>query len=218
MGIFIIHFTTAILLLLVVILFFYFALPNLLFRRTPRVNRRIFTFDDGPTPGVTERVLDILDRTGERGIFFVLAQKACEHQELIREIESRGHEIGFHGEKHVFHTKLSPTAEWRSLARGLKNLRAIAHVRYLRPPHGAWTLTTAIFLLTHGLKALHWTKLVQDWENPTTETLIKRLRAIDGPNVVFVLHDGTEEDAHPDAAAHMLIALDEFLKPLPPKP
>ena len=200
-----------VLLCVLLALFFYFALPNLLCRRCPRVIRRILTFDDGPTPGVTERVLDLLDAAGERAIFFVLSQKALEHPELIREITERGHEIGFHGEKHVLLAKLFPTTEWASHARGLAGLRSLAPVRYLRPPHGTWTLTTLLFARAHGLIPFHWTKLVADWENPPTDELARRLRAIDGPKTVFVLHDGTEGEAHPDAAANMPAALEAFL-------
>ena len=122
-----------VLLCVLLALFLYFALPNLLCRRRPRVIRRILTFDDGPTPGVTERVLDLLDAAGERAIFFVLAEKALAHPELIRAITERGHEIGFHGEKHVLLTKLFPTTEWASHARGLAGLRSLAPVRYVRP-------------------------------------------------------------------------------------
>ncbi len=200
-----------VLLCVLLALFLYFALPNLLCRRRPRVIRRTFTFDDGPTPGVTERVLDLLDAAGERAIFFVLAEKALAHPELIREITERGHEIGFHGEKHVFLPKLFPTTEWASHARGLAGLRTMAPVRYVRPPHGTWTLTTLLFARTHGLIPFHWTKLVADWENPPTDELARRLRAIDGPKTVFVLHDGTEGEAHPDAAANMPAALEAFL-------
>ena len=200
-----------VLLCVLLALFLYFALPNLLCPRRPRVIRRILTFDDGPTPGVTERVLDLLDAAGERAIFFVLAEKALAHPELIREITERGHEIGFHGEKHVLLAKLFPTTEWASHARGLAGLRSLAPVRYVRPPHGTWTLTTLLFARTHGLIPFHWTKLVADWENPPTDELARRLRAIDGPKTVFVLHDGTEGEAHPDAAAHMPAALEAFL-------
>jgi peptidoglycan/xylan/chitin deacetylase (PgdA/CDA1 family) len=66
--------------------------------RIPGPSRLTLTFDNGPTPGVTERVLEILARHGVRTTFFVIGQKLLDKSAaaLLGEIKSAGHRIGNH--------------------------------------------------------------------------------------------------------------------------
>ena len=58
------------------------------------------TFDDGPSPEHTPRVLDLLDEAGVKATFFVIGRKAAAHPELLRESVARGHALGIHGHVH----------------------------------------------------------------------------------------------------------------------
>ncbi|NQU63492.1 MAG: polysaccharide deacetylase family protein [SAR324 cluster bacterium] len=58
------------------------------------------TFDDGPDPETTPRLLKLLARYGVKGFFFVIGKKAAAHPDLIREILTEGHEIGNHSDSH----------------------------------------------------------------------------------------------------------------------
>ncbi|MHB8919068.1 MAG: polysaccharide deacetylase family protein, partial [Desulfocucumaceae bacterium] len=67
--------------------------------RLPR-GHVIITFDDGPDPRYTPRVLDVLKAAGVKACFFVVGEKARRHPDIIRTIVSEGHEIGSHGLRH----------------------------------------------------------------------------------------------------------------------
>jgi peptidoglycan/xylan/chitin deacetylase (PgdA/CDA1 family) len=68
------------------------------------------TFDDGPEPGMTEQVLDLLDTFQAKATFFVIAEKAKAHPALVREIQRRGHSIGNHSLDHRFSRYFGGTA------------------------------------------------------------------------------------------------------------
>ncbi|MCL4802179.1 MAG: polysaccharide deacetylase family protein, partial [Burkholderiales bacterium] len=58
------------------------------------------TFDDGPHPEITPRVLDLLDRAGAQASFFVVGEHARRHARLVREIATRGHAVENHSHRH----------------------------------------------------------------------------------------------------------------------
>ena len=60
----------------------------------------VLTFDDGPDPVVTPRVLDLLDRHGAKASFFVLGRLAAQHPEILRDIVARGHSVENHTHRH----------------------------------------------------------------------------------------------------------------------
>src|SRR5262249_31707555 len=97
--------------------------------------------DDAPAgteryPDLTRRVLDFLDERGVRGTFFVVGAVADEQRDLVREVSSRGHELGLHGWRHVALTDLSPDSLRGGVARGKAVLEDISGspVRGFRAP------------------------------------------------------------------------------------
>ena len=97
------------------------------------------TFDDGPHPDMTRRVLDTLERYEATATFFLVTRTAQTHPEIVQEVVARGHEIGLHSRTHM---RLS-TASWRDLndeicaaRRDLEEITGRA-VHWFRPPYGA---------------------------------------------------------------------------------
>ncbi|MGJ8527159.1 polysaccharide deacetylase family protein [Maritalea sp.] len=84
----------------------------------------IITFDDGPRPGKTDRILDILDDYGAQATFLMLGTAAQKHPGLVREVAKRGHTIGLHTHNHGDLTKLSLMAALAEIERGRKPLVA----------------------------------------------------------------------------------------------
>ena len=107
-------------------------------RRTQRDRTLALTFDDGPNPAVTPRLLDLLDRYDARATFFVIGRHVRACPELAAEIALRGHSLGNHTDTH-------PNLLWLSQARVLDELERCSasilqatgkRARIMRPPFG----------------------------------------------------------------------------------
>ncbi len=99
----------------------------------------VLTFDDGPHPIWTPRILDLLDARGAKATFFVIGRKARTHPEVVREIHRRGHTIGIHGFAHdrlfALRGARRVRADILEAKRELDSLCGI-DVRLFRPPIG----------------------------------------------------------------------------------
>ena len=156
------------------------------------------TFDDGPNPEWTPRLLDILAKHDVKATFFMLGKFASVHSELVRRVAAEGHLIGDHSWSHP---KLSYCPAKRiedELKRTKDTLEQIvgAKVKFFRPPFGA--RRPAVFRIARelGLEPVLWNAMTDDWIEPSTEkiaaTLSKRVDAMTsrGFAVNIVLHDG----------------------------
>lgn len=96
------------------------------------------TFDDGPDPQLTPRILDILDRYAVTSTFFAMGYSVARHQDLAVEVVARGHEIGNHTWTHLDLTRQTPDEVRRQLEMCQRALQAVAAAppKYFRPPRG----------------------------------------------------------------------------------
>lgn len=112
--------------------------PGALFREKPTDTKPgtvYITFDDGPEPKVTPRVLDTLDRYGIKATFFMVGENVSRHPMLFNEVVKRGHAIGNHTFHHVKGWKLGVKEYLKEIHEGEK----ITGSRLFRPPHGFLT-------------------------------------------------------------------------------
>lgn len=106
------------------------------------------TFDDGPHPEHTPRVLDALAEAGFRATFFVIGEKAERHPDLIRRIVAEGHLLGTHTWTHSEPARTSTSqllAETEQTRRLLEDVSGV-HCRLMRPPKGELTLSKIVGL------------------------------------------------------------------------
>jgi peptidoglycan/xylan/chitin deacetylase (PgdA/CDA1 family) len=151
------------------------------------------TYDDGPDPANTPGVLDALADAGARATFFVLADRAEAHPELLRRIAAEGHEVGLHGEDH---TRLSTLPAREALARIRRGRRRLAEVlgrpvTLYRPAYGAQGLAQAVGTRASGLDVVIWTAWARDWEAGTAADVARRALAAVHPGAFLLLHDAT---------------------------
>ena len=150
------------------------------------------TFDDGPNPDATPRILDTLGQKGVRATFFVLGSHAERWPELVRRMSSEGHQLGNHG---YFHRKLqfkSPFYVRRDIRLGIRAIkRAGAPApRYFRAPHGFRSPWTTPIASSYGERTVGWSLGVWDSDRPGVNEIVRR--TIEGvtPGSIVLLHDG----------------------------
>jgi peptidoglycan/xylan/chitin deacetylase (PgdA/CDA1 family) len=157
-------------------------------------NAVALTFDDGPDPIVTPRLLDLLRDRDARATFFVLTDRAVHYPGLMHRIVSEGHEVGLHADSHVRLTLLSASEVRRRLGAARDQLQHVVGqpVRFFRPPFGAQSVATYLAARSCGLEVVVWGPYAEDWiENPPEAVAARGLKGLmDGD--VLLLHDGLE--------------------------
>jgi peptidoglycan/xylan/chitin deacetylase (PgdA/CDA1 family) len=168
--------------------------PNVL--RLPRAagNSVALTFDDGPHPELTPRVLDLLDAHGARATFFCVGERAARYPGLVREITRRGHAV----ENHSMHHRLdfSVFGPWRMRREIRAAQQLLAHItgqapRYFRAPAGLRNPFLEPVLCSEGLQLAAWTRRGFDTRNgDRADGVAQRLTRNLSAGDILLLHDG----------------------------
>ena len=142
----------------------------------PRCVRVALTFDDGPTPGHTDIVLDVLRRHGVHATFFMLGQQARRYPYLVREVVNDGHEIAVHGDTHRELTKLSLSAANADVKRATITLEMFGQpLSYWRAPYGSRPLHMT-YPSEAGLVHVGWTVDSLDWKRQGVDAEWERVQ------------------------------------------
>jgi peptidoglycan/xylan/chitin deacetylase (PgdA/CDA1 family) len=152
----------------------------------------VLTYDDGPTPGVTDRLLPVLAEIGATATFFVLMTRVRASLGLLHEVLAAGHEIGLHGADHLRLTSLPPEAHaprFRDAKAELEDLAGVS-VRWSRPPYGAQDVASWRAARAAGLQPVLWSISCLDWETHPPDDYLAELHAADPAGAVVLLHDG----------------------------
>ncbi|HEX6967398.1 MAG TPA: polysaccharide deacetylase family protein [Micromonosporaceae bacterium] len=152
------------------------------------------TFDDGPDPEHTPRILALLREHRVKAVFCVVGVQAQAHPDLIRAIAADGHTLCNHSWDHDFRLgSRSPAAIRADLGRTNQAIRDAVPgvpIAYYRQPGGYWTKTVVTVARELGMTALHWTVDPQDWARPGAEAIARRVIDQTVPGAIVLLHDG----------------------------
>lgn len=192
------------------------------FSRIPTADPLVaLTFDDGPHPGITERLLDILKAENVKATFFVVGRMAAKHPDLVRRIAREGHTVANHTFYHNNLTTLPPEnmdLEWRLCNDTIEGITG-RRPRFARPPGGQYDREVLRAAQRSGLKTALWTVNTADYTGKTTQQIIGRIGRNLRCGAVILLHDGPPEtvEALPEIIdfirrkGYRLVSLDEAL-------
>ena len=126
--------------------------------RSERSGRLVaLTFDDGPSPTTTPRILSLLDELGLRATFFVTGTEVALHPELVEDIRAGGHAVETHGMQHRHHLLHGPRWVLADTHLAVDGLRSVGVTpSYLRPPYGQASAGTLVAARRHGLVPVLW--------------------------------------------------------------
>jgi peptidoglycan-N-acetylglucosamine deacetylase len=163
------------------------------------------TFDDGPDPVWTPRLLDLLADIGARATFFVIAPRAARRPDLIARMADEGHSVGVHCTEHARHPSRDiawgRNDAWQSRAR----LRAMnACPRLWRTPWGELAWWTGRVAREQRLRLVHWTVDTHDWRGDTAQQMFDATRGRLQDGAIVLAHDGIGPGARRTDVAHTL--------------
>ncbi|MBT2382018.1 polysaccharide deacetylase family protein [Streptomyces sp. ISL-11] len=153
------------------------------------------TIDDGPEPGWTVKVLDVLKKYDAKATFCVIGSRAKEYPALVKKVVAAGHRLCDHSVDHnTAMDRRSESYQEHQVLDALKMIQDAAgpgvEVRYYRAPGGAFTPYSREVAASHGMRPLGWSVDTRDWQNPGTERIVQSVKSglSEGPTVLF--HDG----------------------------
>lgn len=177
-------------------------------RRCAAEHLLVLSFDDGPGPLLTPKLLALLEAHDARVTFFPLGQRALAHPDVLTDAARRGHEIGCHSQRHGHSFRIGPIRSFRDACEGLETLRPWLDARPLfRPPFGKLDLATWILLRRRGVRLGWWTLDSGDTAGATDPEAAAHavLRAGGG---IVLLHDF---DGRPERSEYVLAATERLL-------
>ncbi len=160
-------------------------------------NEIALTFDDGPDPDVTPKVLDILDLHQAKASFFVIGDKAAAHPELIREIVKRGHSIENHSQKH---SNVFGFFTWIALRKDIGAAQEIIagitgrSPAFFRSPMGIRNPMLDPVIARLGLRYITWTRRGFDTVAGDPAVVLERLTRKMSAGDILLLHDRRTRD------------------------
>jgi peptidoglycan/xylan/chitin deacetylase (PgdA/CDA1 family) len=167
------------------------------------------TFDDGPDPAYTQKILDILADFDIKATFFVLGRAAEQFPNLIEQMASAGHSIGNHSYSHHHPWMISSDRAKHEVAYTTAIIKKItgSAPRWFRPPFGRLRTAMRKQASNEKMATVLWSHSIIDWGPLGTETGISnRLQHIE-PNDIILMHDGKREHNHPDIVIQCLPGL-----------
>ncbi len=151
------------------------------------------TFDDGPVPEVTSRVLEILESYGVKATFFMVGDNIRKYPDIFEQVKAAGHSIGNHTYHHVKGSQLTTEIYLKEVrvCDELLEQHGIhtSNPRLFRPPYGKMTFAQKR-ILTNNHTLVLWDLLTHDY-NPrfTPERIMKAIRCYSRNGSIVVFHD-----------------------------
>ncbi len=165
------------------------------------------TFDDGPLPGKTEAILDVLRENGVRATFFMVGSQVEANPALSRRVAEEGHEIG----NHTFTHNGIRTEKKEELCREIEKTEAAISEAcgkmpaLFRPPTGWCSATVSAAAKENGYEIVMWSVDTEDWKGRSADAIVGTVLETVRPGAIVLMHDGIYRESHTAEALSALI-------------
>ncbi len=165
------------------------------------------TFDDGPWPVYTEKILDVLAEHDAKATFFMLGIRAKRKPEVAARAAREGHLVASHSLSHRSFATSSPKEIKRQIEGGRTAVKQATGVDspWLRPPYGSMSGPAWKVAKKTGSKVVRWSVDSEDWKKPGAGKLAKRVVKRVKPGSVVLFHDGGGDRSQTVAALPVII-------------
>lgn len=181
---------------------------DVMWRGNAQSNGVALTFDDGPNPDTTPRILELLARADAHATFFVLGEKAERHPDLVRAVKEGGHSLGIHGYRHDrLYAFKSPSAVEADIGRTNAALERAAGVKakWFRPPVGQVSPRTSEGAKRAGVEIVAWSvRGLDGLRGADPARVAARVERGLEPGSIVLLHDAAERDDYEPASLDAL--------------
>ncbi|MGA5281837.1 polysaccharide deacetylase family protein [Streptomyces griseoincarnatus] len=183
-------------------------------------HRLVLTFDDGPDPTWTPKMLDVLKKHDAHAVFFVTGTMASRHPDLVQRMVDEGHEVGLHTFNHPdLSLQSKKRIDWE-LSQNQLALTGAAGIRtsLFRPPYSSFSaaMDNKSWPATEYIGSRGYLTVVnntdsEDWKRPGVDEIIRRATPKNGEGAIVLMHDSGGD------RSQTLAALDTFLPDLKDK-
>ena len=149
------------------------------------------TFDDGPHPTLTPRILEILAKYNVHATFFMVGQNVLHYPDAARAVIEAGHEVGNHTFSHPHIADLNEKAIFEEIGKCEDALEELCEYRphILRTPQGALTPSLEHCLLDDDYILVLWSLDTRDWEHKSTASVVQAVLDRVQPGDIILMHD-----------------------------
>lgn len=173
------------------------------------------TFDDGPHPMYTPKLLELLARHDARATFFMVGAAATRYRDVVAKVAEAGHAIGNHSWSHSFFPAIGGKERREEIRRCSRALAPYGE-KLFRPPNGGETLSSHIDAFILGYQVIMLNCDVGDWWNPDSAVMARGLINRVKPGAIVGLHDSLFKSVNviPGVAHESLVDREPMLEAL----
>lgn len=161
-------------------------MPEAMFRVSEGGMRRVYlTFDDGPIPEVTPKLLDLLDDYGIKATFFMVGDNVRKYPHLYEDVRRRGHSVGNHTMHHLQGIKVKDD----KYLGDIEECAGYVESNLFRPPHG-WLKRSQVAELKVDYKIVMYDLVTRDYSKwLSAKDVVKNVKRYARPGSIIVFHD-----------------------------
>jgi len=167
-----------------------FFFKGVIWRKNPKKKTLYLTFDDGPIPGVTPWVLDILDKYKVKATFFCVGENVMKYPEIYQEILKRGHRTG----NHTFNHKRGFLNDTKGYLANVEKAAEYIDSNLFRPPHGDLRLSQ-LRILRKKYEIVQWDVISRDYNQDLSgEKVLDIVKKFSRNGSIIVFHDSIKAE------------------------